>query len=648
MKGLKKIVRRKLVWLAAAMMALILLVAVHFQFIATQKQARDNAEAMFLQVRQIIRESASELVAVETEYRKTCLLNAEVISYIIRHNPDILGNVEEFRQLAVKLEVGEIHIFDPNGIIISGTHPEYFGMSFDSGEQISFFKPMIEDKTLRLCQEITPNTAEGVLVQYSAIWSSDQSFIVQVGMYPDAVLDATEKSELSYIFSLLRGDPGVALYAVSSDDGEIIGSTSGADNGKNIADIGISLSNMERYKRGAHLTVKGVNSYCVFTEIDGTLIGYVISNDQMYQNISSYTLLLAVCLFLIAVVLVLVVTQYTDRYILHSIAITNDRLRAVTEGDLEGRVDVQTSREFSELSHHINSMIGSLLSETEKINLVLNRTNLHIGVYEYSTKMRSVRYTEHIPEIFGVSEAQMAQMATDYRLVQAFVEKLRCDPIAGAENVYRYVGQTERYLRLEEVYHDNTTIGIAVDMTEETVSRMRAEAERDMDLMTGLYNRRGIERQFARLFAKPHEMGRGVLVMMDSDNLKLINDTYGHAVGDLYLKRLAEVLERIEAPGKLVARTGGDEFVLLMYGYADDEAAEAAVSQIRDKQDRTRVLLPGGEMYPLYFSYGHELTRGRSDYERMLSLADTRMYESKRARKKAFREKLAHEHVGDT
>ncbi len=112
----------------------------------------------------------------------------------------MLDSVEELKKIASMIEVDEIHIFDTTGCIISGTHPSYYGYTFDSGDQMSFFKPMLEDQSLRLVQDITPNTAEMKMMQYSALWSHDGKFIVQVGMEPVNVLKVTEKNELSYIF----------------------------------------------------------------------------------------------------------------------------------------------------------------------------------------------------------------------------------------------------------------------------------------------------------------------------------------------------------------------------------------------------------------------------------------------------------------
>ncbi len=636
MRSLKSIVRKNLLWLTVVIMAIILLFSLFIQIVFVERQTRKDAEDMFIQIQQIVEKNSAELEAVQSEYRETCLSNAEVIAYVIRVNPSILdtNSIEEFRKLAIKLEVDEIHIFDDTGCIFTGTHPEYYGYTFDSGEQMNFFKPMIEDKSLRLCQDITPNTAEGKLVQYSALWSADKKYIVQVGMYPDAVLEVTEKNELSYIFSLLRGTSGVSMYAIDAESGKVIGATSSMYNGKSASELGIDLKNVKSYEQGAHVKINGVNSYCVFQKTNDTYIGYVIANDQMYSNILPYSAMLALCIVFVTMILLFIVWKYTDRYIVGSISDINKKLRAVTVGDLDERVSVQNCLEFNELSNHINTMISSLLAETDKMSLVLNMTNLHIGVYEYNANMKNVRFTDHVPEIFGLTQKQMSSLASDRNSMQEFIKDLRRKAVEDEENTYLLSGKKEKYVKLEEINYNNATLGIVMDVTDETVSRILAEAERDIDLMTGLYNRRGMERQFEKLFANAESMGSGAIIMIDSDNLKNINDTYGHAVGDEYLRSLANLLRDFSVPESLIARTGGDEFVLLIYGYENDDEVEAALERFKRHQEICCVVLENGTEIPLLFSYGYELTRGRADHSRMLSVADSHMYNAKRRRKK--------------
>ncbi len=642
MKKLRSIVytsNRKLVMI---MMAIILLLTVFFQIIGTQRQATNNANATFSQVEQIIKESAEELATIKAEYRETCLLNAQVISYIIKHNPDILGDVEQFRQLADKLEIDEIHIFDETGRIFTGTHPEYFNFTFDSGEQMNFFKPMLTDKSLKLCQDITPNTAEGRLVQYSALWNSDKTYIIQIGMYPNAVLETTEKSELSYIFSLLKGNPGVSLYAIDAQTGVIVGSTSGTDNGKTYNEIGFKAINTELSPKPVHLSVNGIHSYCIFKNVDGTVIAYVVSSENLYNSIPAYTCLLALCLLVIAIVLIVAVQKFTDHYIINSISLINEKLRAVSEGVLDERVDVQTSFEFSELSNHINSMIHSLLASMDKMSFVLKFTNMPIGVYEYNLSAKKTHFTEHVPKILSLDEAAAAELSSDSREFREFIKKIKQNAVPDMKNTY-YI-DNKKYIKLEELVKETDTLGIVIDVTEEVINLKQAEAERDVDLLTGLYNRRGMERLLDKLFyAKRNEVGCGALIVIDIDDMKTVNDTYGHSVGDTYLKGYGEVLRQFNAPNTIAARVGGDEFVLFVYGYENDEAVGEAFAQLRKMQDNATLALGDGKETLMRFSFGYRLLNEAKDYTVLLSSADEFMYHSKRLRKKLAAENESNE-----
>lgn len=632
MESLRKIIITRLQWLAVLMVIMMIPVAATLQILVLQNQARENAQGAFHQIQQILEENTHELEVITEEYRETCLLNAESIAYMIQYRPEILGDIEEFRKIARMMEVDEIHIFDKTGRIFTGTHPEYFDFTFETGEQIGFFAPLLENKSLRLCQDITPNTAEGKLVQYSALWSADREFIVQVGMYPETVMEYTEKNELSYIFSLLQGSAGVNLYAIDEATGTVMGSTSARDNGKNMEELGLNPQLIESYKLGTLATVAGVDSFCVFTDMDGTLIAYVVSTDALYHSAVVYILLLAACMGIIVFIVVALMWRFTRNYIINSIQQVNGTLNAVTNGNLEQRVEVHSSREFSELSSHINDMVKSLLATTDKMGFVLDHTDMRIGVYEYSTMMKTVRFTEHVPEILEWSPRTCAQLSSDYHLLEQYFAQLMQNAVPGEKNVFRLAGDKDVYIKMEEMVNGTDTLGILIDVTEDILTRRRIEHERDVDMLTGLYNRRAMERELETIFQS--DMGQGAVIMIDSDNLKTINDVYGHTVGDWYIKTIARALESVGTRKKLVARQGGDEFILLLYGYDGEEAVRKDLEDLRYAQENTVLTMENGSKVPVTFSFGYVLTEGRRDYNTMLREADGQMYEAKRQRKR--------------
>ncbi len=97
------------------------------------------------------------------------------------------------------------------------------------------------------------------------------------------------------------------------------------------------------------------------------------------------------------------------------------------------------------------------------------------------------------------------------------------------------------------------------------------------DELTGLVNRRGFEEAIAKSLDLANRHGEsGVLVYIDLDEFKEVNDTFGHAAGDLMLKRVGRVLSESVRASDVVARHGGDEFAILMVRANHHEALARA------------------------------------------------------------------------
>ncbi len=148
----------------------------------------------------------------------------------------------------------------------------------------------------------------------------------------------------------------------------------------------------------------------------------------------------------------------------------------------------------------------------------------------------------------------------------------------------------------------------------------------------GLYNRRGLEMRLETLFAGPEKLGHYAMIMIDADGLKGINDTYGHEKGDAYLCRIAEKINTFDPENSVAARQGGDEFVLFLYRYQQEELAEA-VKMLEFIQRHCLAYLDDELRVKLEFSFGCVMAEGKADYRELLKQADQRMYMNKRERK---------------
>lgn len=476
MRTLRNIISRYMQTVTLVLVVLFLVVIFYIQAVNERRQAYMSAIETFFQIEQVLGENKEELADLKQVYRETCLHNAEAIAYIIEESPSVLDSLEELKRIATMIEVDEIHIFDVSGRIFSGTHPLYYGYTFDSGEQMSFFKPMLEDKTLRLVQDITPNTAEKKMMQYSALWSRDGEFIVQVGMEPVNVLKVTEKNELSYIFSLLRVNSEANYYAVRKEDGKIAGSTDLSCVEKDSLEIGLNLKTIADNDNGFYGDVNGIKSYCVFMESGENYIGRVISCKDMYQRVPSTMVWIAFCLIAAAVILYYVVTCYMNRYVVGGIHSINEKLNIISQGNLDEVIDIQSSAEFAELSRYINQMKQSILDNRRKITYIIGKTKMPIGVYEYNHYMKRVSISEHVPDILGLKAGEYEHLSSDYRVFQEFIIDLRRNIVDDESCVYSC---RERYVKLEEAEHGGDVFGVIIDVTQEILKRKKAEDERE-------------------------------------------------------------------------------------------------------------------------------------------------------------------------
>lgn len=120
---------------------------------------------------------------------------------------------------------------------------------------------------------------------------------------------------------------------------------------------------------------------------------------------------------------------------------------------------------------------------------------------------------------------------------------------------------------------------IAADLDASRKRIRELEARIDIDPLTETLNRRGFERELKRSLAYVKRYGASAaLVYLDLDGFKPVNDRHGHAAGDAVLKAIAAALIRRVRASDVVARIGGDEFVVLLWNLSEADAAAKAAA----------------------------------------------------------------------
>jgi len=163
--------------------------------------------------------------------------------------------------------------------------------------------------------------------------------------------------------------------------------------------------------------------------------------------------------------------------------------------------------------------------------------------------------------------------------------------------------------------------------SELTAARDRLERIAHMDPLTAALSRHA----FQALVSMGDQQRTGSAGVIDVDNLKPINDTYGHAAGDAAIRAVAHAIRSVTRADDMLFRWGGDEFLVLMFGLPETLARQRLES-LNSALIETSV--PNFEL-PVHVrvSYGTSSFTNVTDLHRAIEKADEAMYRSKQAKK---------------
>ena len=217
--------KRKILILSITIVAVALILETCILKYVNDKNAQTTSNVLLDRVIAVIDKNESSESEFVKSLKDDYIVRAKAISYIVDAKPEVEYDVDELQKIAGLMSVDEIHFIDDTGTIYSGSLPKYFGYSFDSGEQMAFFKQMLNNKDLTLCQDVTPNTAEAKEMMYAITWNEAKTHMVQVGITPKRLLKELKRSQISNVIADMPVYKGMEIYVVDAKTKKILGAT---------------------------------------------------------------------------------------------------------------------------------------------------------------------------------------------------------------------------------------------------------------------------------------------------------------------------------------------------------------------------------------------------------------------------------------
>ena len=290
--------KKNLIGLAVVVIVLALLLETGILNYVNERNASVTSQVLLDRVISIIDKNETSEAQLIDSLKVDYIVRAKAVSYIIDAKPK------------VEYDVDEIHIFNEKGVIYSGSIPKYYGYSFDSGEQISYFKDMLKDKNLSMCQAVTPNTSEAKEMMYAITWNESKSKMIQVGISPKRLLKELKQNEISKVVANMPVYDGMELIVADRTTNVIEGATDSEKLGMTMHEIGIKTPALTDTPLDMYVTINGKNERCMLRQHGSFIVAVTMENTFYHEGNSIAIIIVGVYLAFFSCCMIFLLSKF--------------------------------------------------------------------------------------------------------------------------------------------------------------------------------------------------------------------------------------------------------------------------------------------------------------------------------------------------
>lgn len=450
--------------------------------------------------------------------------------------------------------------------------------------------------------DLAPKDSMGYMLGYSDSGIDDIELILTIGALQERMINDSEKLKLTEvdisrnIFKLENHNSAEEIYA-------------------NVQEIGIYNYNTP---------FESEKWYLIGMMTESHLLNYV----RKIQN-----------LLITSIIASLVISMAVGYIVIYRLTKPITKLaKEVKENDVDKAIHFSETglKEIDELSIAMESANNAFLESTVKMSQIIDLTNFPMSAFEIRNSSKKVLVTDQFHQLMNIGLDKVEELTKDKRKFIRYLDSIITNPEQDEDDVYSLDSQN-KYIRIKVVEYDFGIMGVVVDVTKEIIEKNRIKKELDFDPLTMIYNRKATQDRIEKVLDNIDLRETAALIMFDLDNLKKINDTYGHKWGDFYIKKAVSHLTKIGINSSILGRRSGDEFILILYGYENKESIRREMVSLYDELSKELLECPDGSSKPITISSGllwiEDITLG---YDELLHKADSLLYKAKNHNKGNF------------
>lgn len=597
-----------------------------------------NQVINILQNNQIRQENAEEL------FKDDYVTRAQSIAYIIEQVFNNNPTNQDLKQLTEQMDIETISVINKEGIVTQSSEEGMLGVSFKEHENLVEYLPFAKGETHEGYYIDTTgyDTASNQNMVYIGVRPQNQSSgVIEIAVNPQVLSVYKDKASMASILWDIPTRDYITIFVVSATSGELLGVTQ--NNDQDIVVEG-ALTDQERVEvlkqyigKSGKITINGGERLIYVQQMGDNLICITSNLNRLYASALIHVALIGLSTVFLMIVIVYSFYKMINRFIIQDLMEIIQGVESFLGGNKQVSFHANPKTEMYQMAEGLNKLVKFYMTKSERDTKIVSMMGNSIGTFEYFEDLNQAYCSENLPKMLGITNEQWEEQIRDafHRISAEEKQKRLSKPRTECLKI-----KNGRELEVQYVINSNSCYGVIRDVSEERAQQQRlsealqeAKQKAQKDGLTGLYNRNKAKDIIDEWFAEGHE--NGVLLLMDMDNFKKVNDEKGHPEGDILLKKFADLLVTQFRGSDLKARLGGDEFIVFMPNKIDVEILEtklksflfACRSELRKYYLEQRVSVSIGIAY---------VDNKINSFDELYECADAAMYVAKRRGKDAF------------
>ena len=610
-------------------------------YFTESKVAFHDLEEMIEQVEISYNQSKLDEEVTINMFEDDYLNRAYAVDFMLNNNEEINLNVPTLRKIKQLMEVQSIHIIDDTGEIVLSSEQESIGLNLKDYQESEPFVELIDssDPKAIFVQLDGVSITNKQPVTYIGVKSSSAKYsVVQIGLDRNVLSDLLENNTVE---SIMRAIPTIyekTIFVFDRKSENIEGITWNNDQEVNIEHADTKeefLAVLDSSNEGKLVNINGSFKFLKTQSIDDKIIGAYVDANMVYRTVLLQIVCLLIGISTISICSIMIFRYHLKRYVLKDLSSIEFGIKELMAGNHEVTFETEQPTEFRHITAVLNDWKDSYKYKTERMTRIISSIDRHVAVFECLYSINQNFFSDNVQAILGVNDETWRVISKSPKDFENYLTSLRSH---SDEEVITL--KNNKFISIVSFNHENEFYGMIMDKTEDVQLKNKIQQElyaaqevAEIDPLTELTNRAGLKKRVGQYLQDvPRE---GIMIIFDLDNFKSVNDAQGHPEGDRVLQKFAHCLRASFGERDVIARIGGDEFVVFMYSSIPVEALSNKLQSVLD--NIRKELRNYNEHYGLSTSIGVAYVDDLvNTYDDLYKCADDGLYVAKKLGKDRF------------